>query len=375
MVQGRIGPEPDQAGEQAVSNAGPWIGDFVRLGRFLSQFPAQRLDPELEQLNRKAYGSMEALISQVHVHNPWFTPENVLLALEGIATMLEPEVLEQWLGAYGPELANHDRRLNVGLVMAGNIPLVGFHDLLCVLVAGHKAMVKYSSKDERLLRELVGILLAIHPRWKERVELIDDALKGMDAVIATGSNNSARHFAYYLKDIPHIIRKNRNGVAILNGRESPAQLKALGEDIFSYFGMGCRNVCKVYVPEDYDLKVLMASLDEYASLIQHHKYANNVEYYRTLYLMNRVDFLDNGVVLLKQDPAIASPVGVVYYERYAELSSLVNLLEGRRDEIQVLVSSDEGLVGALPPGQSQQPKPWDYADGVDTLDFLCKLKA
>jgi len=195
----------------------------------------------------------------------------------------------------------------------------------------------------------------------------------MDAVIATGSNNSARYFDYYFRNIPHLIRKNRNGVAVLTGSESEQELAALGEDIFTYFGMGCRNVTKIYIPETYDLKILMKVLDRFQHLYQHYKYGNNVDYYRTLYLMNRIPLLDNGVLLLKEDTAISSPVGVVFYERYSEIESVLKNLDQYRDEIQCIVSIDPGIAGSILPGSTQKPKPWDYADGVDTIRFLTEL--
>jgi hypothetical protein len=265
------------------------------------------------------------------------------------------------------------RQKTVGLVMAGNVPLVGFHDVLCVLAAGHIALAKPSGRDDRLIRRVAEVIAFIDPETGRRISFTEGPMKGMDAVIATGSNNSARYFEYYFRRIPHIIRKNRNGVAVLNGRESDSELESLGEDIFTFFGMGCRNVTKLYIPQDYDLTRLLGVLDRFVYLCQHHRYGNNVDYYRTIYLMNRIPILDNGVILLKEDPAIASPVGVAFFERYSDIHVLRNELWERRELIQCIVSTSPEFPDTILPGQAQSPMPWDYADGVDTLAFLKDL--
>jgi hypothetical protein len=313
------------------------------------------------------------LLENEPAHNPWFTPDYLGIALKGIASMLEEEVLSKWLRPYGLLQPTSVKVKTVGLVMAGNIPLVGFHDLVSVLATGHRVLARPSSKDDRLIKKVAAVLSAIDPEIGGRVSFTEDTLSGMDAVIATGSNNSARYFEYYFRNIPHIIRKNRNGVAVLTGNESDEELAALGEDIFTYFGMGCRNVTKLYVPESYDLKTLLKVLDRFHYLYQHHKYGNNVDYYRTIYLMNRVPFLDNGALLLKEDTGISSPVGVVFYERYSEIEALHGQLDLHREEIQCIVSADPGIEGSILPGSTQKPMPWDYADGVDTIRFLMEL--
>jgi hypothetical protein len=282
--------------------------------------------------------------------------------------MLDPEVLKKWLSPY--QLKAPAQVRTVGLVMAGNIPLVGFHDLLCVLASGHRVLAKTSSKDDRLIKKVAEIISDIDPELGGRIAFTELTLKGVDAVIATGSNNSARYFEYYFRNIPHIIRKNRNGVAVLSGEESEEDLYRLGEDIFTYFGMGCRNITKLFIPDFYDLKIMLGVLDRFSHLYQHHKYGNNVDYYRTLYLMNQDPLLDNGVLLLKEDGAIASPVGVVFYERYSQIGLVREQLDLHREEIQCIVSIREDLPGAIGPGETQKPMPWDYADGVDTLEFL-----
>ena len=356
-----------------------FISAFTRLGKFLGQFAdPQGTDyelelPEIEDLNSHFHGSFSQVLDREPVLNPWFTPDFLRKALKGISTMLEEEVLQKWLLPYELGEPAMGLRRRVGLVMAGNIPLVGFHDLMCVLAAGHDALVKPSSSDSRLIRNIADLLSFIDPGLGERIRLTDERLSGLDAVIATGSNNSARYFEYYFRDIPHVIRKNRNGVAVLAGTETEEELHALGEDIFTYFGMGCRNVTKLYIPEKYDLKGLLHVLDRFYQLSQHHKYANNVEYYRTIYLMNLESFLDNGVLLLKEDPAISSPVGVAFYERYSEIEEVQQKLDLHREEIQCIVSTCPDIRDSIQPGSTQAPMPWDYADGVDTIRFLKEI--
>jgi hypothetical protein len=312
-------------------------------------------------------------VQEEQIHNPWFTPEYVRRALAGIARMLEREVLEHWLAAYPSPVSLAGRTKTIGLVFAGNIPLVGFHDMLCVMASGHRALVKPSSKDDRLPKKLSELLTDLDRELGDRIRFTDDLLKGIDALIATGSNNTARYFEYYFREIPHMIRKHRNGVAVLTGEETEGELKNLGDDIFTFFGMGCRNVTKLYIPHSYDLKLLLQVLDRFGDLYRHNKYGNNVDYYRTIYLLNQIPFLDNGVLLLKEDTAIASPVGVVFYERYSDIEWVSGQLAERQQEIQCCVSVDPGIGGAIPPGSTQDPMPWDYADGLDTLRFLNDL--
>lgn len=353
-----------------------FIRNFALLGKFLRQFPEKTRETsgELARLNEAWYLSFNELLQREPALNPWFTPAWIDRSLLGIALMLDEDVLRDWLGGYeGLPVAAENEKV-IGLVLAGNIPLVGFHDILSVLAAGHRVQAKLSSKDDRLIPMLKDIINDIDSDLSERISLTDGHLSGMDAVIATGSNNSSRYFEYYFREIPHIIRKNRNGVAVLTGRETESELRALGEDIFSYFGMGCRNITKLYIPEDYDLKVLLGVLDNFIKLTQHNKYTNNVDYYRSIYLMNREQFLDNLVCILKEDAGIASPVGVIFYERYAEITSVMREMEKREEEIQCIVSLHPDIPGGLKPGKTQEPMPWDYADGVDTLRFLKELK-
>ncbi len=353
-----------------------FIKNFALLGDFLRQFPEKSRNDkgELTRLNEQYFQRFSEIIELEPIFNPWFTPDWIDHALMGISLMLEERVLQEWLTVYEDLPVQTGKQKTVGLVLAGNIPMVGFHDLLSVLAAGHRILAKPSSKDDRLIRVVAEIITSLDTDLGKRISFTDEYLTGLDAVIATGSNNSSRYFEYYFRQIPHIIRRNRNGVAVLTGQETEKERLALGEDIFTYFGMGCRNVCKLFVPEDYDLKELMGTLDSYIDLGQHNKYTNNVDYYRSIYLMNQVAFLDNGVVLLKEDRAIASPVGVVFYERYADIGKVQQALLEHEEEIQCIVSLHPEIPGRVKPGETQSPRPWDYADGVDTLMFLNELK-
>lgn len=328
----------------------------------------------MEPVNAIHYESFGRLVKEVNVYNPWFTEEFVLKALEGICLMLERNNLEKWLAGYPDLNQSGPSPLKIGVVMAGNIPLVGFHDFLCVLLSGNTIIGKPASRDEHLIKALTNVLLTIDPDLTENIEFTEDHFSDMDAVIATGSNNTSRYFEYYFRNIPGIIRKNRNSIAVLNGKESDAYLAELGRDIFTYFGLGCRNVTKLYIPEDFDIKRIMQLYESYNYLYDHHKYANNIDYYRTIYLMNRISFYDNGAVILKEDAGIASPVGVVYYEKYADIDRVRHLIEELKDRLQCIVSVDPHIPGSIIPGTTQSVMPWDYADGVDTLRFLIEIR-
>ncbi len=348
---------------------------FATLGLFLRQFTAP--DPVrakgLEDLNALYFDRFEETLKRTAYENGWFTPEFLRDALRGIVKLLDAEALQRWTAAYPRLEKEPDQPVKVGVVMAGNIPMVGFHDFLAVLLSGHFLQAKTSSRDSLLIPLCFEVLTGIEPRFSERAVFTSDQLEKCGAVIATGSNNSSRYFEYYFRDIPSIIRKNRNSVAIIRGDETDDELFGIGRDVFTYFGLGCRNVTKIYIPENFPPERLMNTFDRFSGLAQHHKYANNVDYHRSVFLMNSIPFLDNGAVLLKEDPALSSPVGVVYYEKYADIAHLAGELERMHDELQCVVSVIPELKG-LAPGSTQTPLPWDYADGVDTLKFLTALQ-
>jgi hypothetical protein len=293
------------------------------------------------------------------------------MAVHAIAVMLHKRDLEKWLEneSGNPEIKMH----SIGLILAGNIPIVGFHDILCVLASGHKALIKLSSQDQKFIPYILNKLIEIEPAFQLQISYID-RLKDFDAVIATGSNNTSRYFDYYFSKVPHIIRKNRNSVAILNGEESKEDLKALGHDIFDYFGLGCRNVSKLYVPKDYVFEEFFESIEEFKSVADHHKYNNNYDYNKSIFLVNLDKHLDNGFILLKEDSRFVSPLAVLYYEEYHNIEQLGSELIKNEDLIQCIVSNSKLPLSTVPFGQSQCPGLFDYADGVDTMKFLRELK-
>lgn len=342
--------------------------DFVKMGQLfgaLSDHEYQRVE---SFVGKKEWDKWQNAIQRTEVINPWFTQENIKLSLKGLSGMLEESKIVDWLSKYHENLQEIGSK-KVGVIMAGNIPLVGFHDFLCVLISGHYLLAKLSSDDNVLFPMIREQLIIWNEDWNDRIAFLDEKMKGHQAVIATGSNNTSRYFDYYFKDVPKIIRKNRSGVAILDGNESHEELKALGKDIFQYFGLGCRNISKLFLPRGYNLNKIYEGIYEFNEVINHNKYCNNYDYYRAIYLLNQFEFLDNNFLLLKEQEAdIASPLGVLYYEYYDNRSELMELLEKREDEVQCIISRE-----LIPFGQSQFPELWDYADGVDTMDFLSEL--
>ena len=307
------------------------------------------------------------LIETQHLKNPWFTSENVRLAVSAIAGELTTEKLKRWTEFY-PDLKKEYPPLKVAVIMAGNIPLVGFHDFLSVLISGNKIIAKTSSKDPDNIAFISDILCYINPGFSEKIEFAEGTLTGFDAVIATGSDNTSRYFEHYFGKYPNIIRRNRNSIAILDGNETGDELEALGNDIFSYFGLGCRNVSKLYVPEGYDFAHAISNWTRYACLASHSKYANNYDFNKAVFLVNKVKFIDPGFVLLKEeDSKLSSPVSVLFYEYFRSEDQVKKIVEHLKDKIQCITGRNH-----LSFGTSQSPALWDYADGTDTLEFLLK---
>ena len=296
--------------------------------------------------------------------NPWFTAEFTDLASNNIASrFLETEKLEKWVASYAFDQPDPQK---IGIVMAGNIPLVGFHDFLCVFISGHKAIIKPSSKDDVLIKHLVQKLIEWNVEVKE-VVAFEEMLKGCDAYIATGSNNSARYFEYYFKKYPHIIRRNRTTVAVLDGNETSEERDRLADDVHLYFGMGCRNVTKIFVPKDYDFVPLLNSFRKYNYFKDHHKYRNNYDYYLALHILNGKFYMTNESIVLIENPSIFSPISQLNYEFYTDRQLLKGSLEAE-ENLQCAVGHDY-----IPFGQAQLPSLTDYADGIDTMKFLTEL--
>lgn len=315
--------------------------------------------------------ALEDAVHKAQSLNPWFIPEFTRHAIESIADQyLDEEKFVSWRDAY-PVHSGPPKK--IGIVMAGNVPLVGFHDLISVLASGHHAQIKLSEKDSVLSRFITDEWIKIEPALATRISYTEK-LEQYDAVIATGSNNSARYFEYYFRNHPHILRRNRNGVAVLTGKEKASDLKELSKDIFLYFGLGCRNVSKVYVPEEYDFSGWEEAISEWKYLGEHNKYKNNLDYNLAIYMINRVPHIDLGHLVLKEDNMIASRIGTVYYSYYRSVKHLASELEKRREEIQCLVSVDPvDNWEHIKPGLTQYPSLNQYADGVDTMKFLTSL--
>lgn len=331
------------------------LAAFIRLGQRLRTLS----DDELSSLSARARN-----------HNPWFDEANVRAAFRGVAALLEAELLTAWAAQYPPEPQAEPRR--VGVVMAGNIPLVGFHDMLCVLLSGHTLQAKLSSDDNILLRWVGQQLLDIEPRFAGQLQFVE-MLREADAFVATGSDNTARYFEYYFSKKPNLIRRNRSSVGVLSGRETREELAQFGPDIFQYFGLGCRNVSRLLVPVGYDFIPFLDSLEPWKDVDHHNRYHNNYDYQKSLLLVNRVPHLDTGYLLLTESMQLVSPISVLHYSEYQSEEDLRQQLADVADKTQVVVSANGWFPGSVPAGRAQQPGVAEYADGVDTMAFLAAL--
>lgn len=332
------------------------INAFVELGKFLG---------ELSKENENSNG----VIEKAYHHNGWFTPKNIRSSLRSWHESLTRPNLDQWTRAYS--FSNRPPK-TIAIIMAGNIPLVGFHDFLAVLISGNKVLSKLSSNDKILLPFIAEKLIEIEPGFRERIEFSESKLSHFDAVIATGSNNTSLYFEHYFGKYPNIIRKNRNSVAVLTQHETPEQMEALADDIFSYFGLGCRNVSKIYLPKGSDFDAFFKGMYAWKEIILHHKYINNYDYNKAVYLMSNIPIYDNEFMILKEDTGFSSPISVVFYEFYEDIDSLLETLRQHYTEIQCVVGQIN-YENEIPFGSAQFPKLWDYADGIDTLKFLLTL--
>jgi len=341
----------------------------------MSKFNKTRLIEIFSELGRQLNNPDERLseiINNERQYNAWFTPESVSTAVKAIGRMLNPQDLDVWLSRYNLDQSKTAKK--TGLILAGNIPLVGFHDVLCTLVTGNIALIKASSQDARLIKLVLEMLTTIESTFNDQYEFTD-RLNDFDAIIATGSNNTSRYFEYYFGKVPHIIRKNRSSVALLTGSETTEQLFKLGHDIFDYYGLGCRNVSKLLIPKGYNFNFFFESIEAYQPIINHHKYNNNYDYNKSIYLVNSDKHFDNGFLLLKEDERLASPLAVLYYEYYKDIDAAQKLLNEQNEKIQCIVSDAQLNVKnqVVDFGMSQQPALWDYADGVDTMEFLLNI--
>ncbi|WP_262887557.1 acyl-CoA reductase [Chryseobacterium fistulae] len=306
----------------------------------------------------------EKLLKKSEIENPWFTVNNQKIALKQWAELLTEENIDHWLRNYS--ISTISKR--VGLILAGNIPLVGFHDIISTILSNHTALIKLSSKDRYLIPHLLN-------KWNEfsgnqvRYEFVEK-LENFDAVIATGSNNTARYLEYYFKDYLSIIRKNRTSIAVLKGDETNEELQLLAKDIFQYFGLGCRNVTRIFIPENFTIDRLFENFLDFKDIINHHKYANNYDYNRAIYLLNQEKFWDNNFVMLKEDDKLFSPLSVINISRYSSLESVTDFILENEANIQCIVAKNELGIDSIAFGEAQNPSLDTYADNVDTMKFL-----
>lgn len=350
------------------------INAFVSLGEFLGHFANHESTQKKDlTVDNKFYDAMPNIMQTAKIHNGWFTLNNLQYTFANWSKVLTADNLKEWSSDYNLPVKNPK---TVAVVMAGNIPMVGFHDFLSILLAGHIAHVKLSSNDNKLLPFLTEFLISKDPSLKESITFTDGQIENFDAVIATGSDNTARYFDYYFRKKPNIIRRNRNAIAVLTGKESEEDLKLLADDIFRYYGLGCRNVAKLFVPKGYDFTNFFQAMYNWKDIVHEVKYMNNYDYNKAVYLMSNHktgDLLDNDFLLLKNDEGFSSPIGVVFYSYYNSLEEVDQFLNEQKDKIQCVVSQEELSMEVVAFGQTQSPALTDYADNVDTMKFLENL--
>ena len=347
------------------------IQALTKLGNYLNDFIEGKHNTCDEVLFEKFYNKTIQAVHTAESKNKWFTKNNVYHALNYWSNQLSSDTLHSWMNGY--EHAEHINAKKIGVIMAGNIPMVGLHDLLCVYLSGHHFYGKLSGDDQILIPHLIEILSDIDTQAVAQISFSEQFLKNMDAYIGTGSQNSTRYFDYYFRNKPSIIRGNRNGAAVLTGGETAQDFEKLGQDIFTYFGLGCRSVSKLFVPEAYQFDAFFEGIYSFHEQVNHHKYANNYDYNRTVYLMGNEKLLDNNFLLLKEDKGFSSPIAVLFYEYYQDLESFNQYLQESREKLQCIVSTNSQIKEAISFGTTQQPALHEYADGVDTMRFLLDL--
>ncbi|MDA7803308.1 acyl-CoA reductase [Crocinitomix sp.] len=337
-----------------------------RLGEILNAIGKDQKWPGFQiGINEEEYENLAELVNRVHIYNGWFTPAAVRTAFLGIASWLNEADLSNWMKHYS---VNENNPKSVALIMAGNIPLVGFHDFISVFLGGHKAVVKLSSDDKQLFPALIDTMALFNPEIKNWVDIKENRLEGFDAVIATGSDNSANYFESYFGKYPNIIRKNRTSIALLKGDETKEELEKLGEDVFTFFGLGCRNVSQVWIPKDFDVNRIFEAFYRFNEVANHNKYANNYDYNKAVYLLNLENLLDNGFILFKEDRGLNSPLGMLHIARYDSMEDFKAFAKENEAKIQAIVGKDH-----IPFGSAQCPSLSDYADGVDTVKFVTNI--
>ena len=344
------------------------ISAFAELGKIMGQ--AAQSFTSKENGFKDQYPGLYLLLQTASQYNRWFTQESIASSLNAWEVELTEDAIREWISGYNIDNQNTEPK-KVAVIMAGNIPIVGFHDFMCVLLSGNYFIGKLSTDDKILLPALAEVLCQIEPAFNQMIQFTESTLKDFDAIIATGSNNTARYFEYYFSKYPHIIRKNRNGVAVLSGNESDESLRRLGSDICTYFGLGCRNVSKVFIPVGYAPEKLFIAIESYKMILNDHfKYMNNHSYHRSIYLLNKTPHLDNDVLILTESEQYFSPIPVLFYQFYENIETLKEKLALDDELIQCIATEAFTGPNTVPLGSTQKPGLGDYADGIDTMKFL-----
>ncbi len=338
------------------------IHSFESLGQQLISF--------IDSSNQLASPLLQSAVTKAAAENTWFTESNIRTSLKNIGSILTGEKIQKWLEPYYQKLLQNQNSKSVAVVMAGNIPAVGFHDFLCVLMAGHRLTGRLSSQDSILIPCLAEMLNRINPLWKEYIRFTRDQIERHDALIATGNDNTFKYFDYYFRNVLNIIRKNRNSVAILTGTETSTELECIADDALLYFGLGCRSVSKIFVPDGYDFTDMLKAVEKYAHYLHHPKYNNNYTYNKSIYQVNGIPVIDNGFLLLKEDSGLVSRIACLNYEYYEDVGKVYTKLKADKEKLQCVVGPASADFRTLQPGKTQKPELWDYADDIDTMQFL-----
>lgn len=352
------------------------LATFITLGKVFADIARALRDEHPPASGLPAALDLYTIARNSPKHNPWFSIPHVTQAIAALGYMLREESLKRWLEPYLHDLTDSKKILNILVIMAGNIPLVGFHDFLTVLISGHRFVGKLSSQDRELPPAVGRLLSEIEPAFKPMMSFHESKLPAFDALIATGSDNTARYFRHHFGHYPHIIRKNRTSIAVLDGQESSEELNMLGADIFSYHGKGCRNVSQLWLPSGFNPEILGPAWASYAVEASHHKFMNNYLYRKALYRAENTIHTDTGFCLLLEDQQAVSPLSVIHFQYYEDIEQVKAFIRAGRDVIQAVIAAERifsGSVKTIPPGKGQLPEPWDYADGIDTMDFLIRL--
>ena len=337
------------------------LGEIFKLSSNDENWPGYSIG-----INEDEFDDFNLLLRTVQNHNGWFSLSMIKVMLKAWSKLLTQQKLDHWLSSYS--ISNADSFKTIAIICAGNIPMVAFHDFICVYLNGNSMKLKLSSDDNVLIPAVIGLISKFDADIYDQVDIVKEKLIGFDAVIATGSNNTSRYFEEYFGKYPHIIRKSRTSVAVLNGDESEEELQQLADDVFLYFGLGCRNVTKLFLPVGFDLDRIFKGLFLMRDVINNNKYANNYDYYKAIFLLEKFDLIENGFIILKEDSSLFSPIGTLFYEFYNDENKLEEIIKEKSNEIQCRVG-----VNGLPFGKAQQPELWDYADNIDTIEFLTNL--